>query len=236
MDHTSQFQRGDLLACFGGDAKSRFVSAWTSCPLAPPGLRFAPSHVALVFEHQHDLVGHALFESTTLCKRPCLIRGERVAGVQVQPIRDRIQEYLDSGGRVDVYRVVPFFRDRIDSQELDRLLLDFVAEPIGYDLREAILSGTRFIKHIRRWCLPNTTLFCSELLVRVLEEFRLMPLTNPAKWTPADLLRHLVAELGVYRFERRYDAAHPLPFALGVFHPSEEGPPGRAPESLLAAA
>ena len=42
------FLPGDLVACYGADGVSRFIRAATWSPLAPAGLRFGPSHVAII--------------------------------------------------------------------------------------------------------------------------------------------------------------------------------------------
>ncbi|MEZ6058473.1 MAG: hypothetical protein R3C01_17365 [Planctomycetaceae bacterium] len=202
------FQPGDIAACFGSDLTSRIVSYGTASPFAPQRLRVAPSHVAIlcdppgrVLKHHQQPPGRMLWvESTTLCPHPCLIRGTHVAGSQAQQPEDRIADYAHGGGRVDLYRLADV--NSLTGRErrlLTQLLIDrFVRRAIDYDLRGAVLSGTRVFQLTR--CFPRadlSQLFCSEMIAAVLMRLGRLNRENPSRFHPGRLLRTLV-RTGVY--------------------------------------
>ena len=186
---TFDFRPGDLAACFGRGAAARVISWATASPLAPHGLRVGPSHVAVVCQHR----GRPLWvESTTLCRRPCMMRGRPVAGVQAHPPEARVRDYAGAGGRVDVYRFVGFAALSGEEEALlHRLLVrDAVGGAGRYDLGGALVSGTRLLR-----LLPGAelrTLFCSELAAAAVMRLGRMNHENPARFHPARLLRRLV--------------------------------------------
>ena len=191
------FLPGDIAACYGTDAVSRFIRAATWSPLAPSGLRFGPSHVAVLSESDRGLLW---VESTTMCPHPCLIRGERVSGCQAHAPETRLQDYLEAGGRVELYRLTEINQLNREERLLLRGILfrHFLSDPVGYDLEGAILSGTRAI----RWLglLPGAdlhSLFCSELVAAILMRLNRLNHANPTGFSPARLLRLLVT-LGKY--------------------------------------
>ena len=183
---------GDIAACYGRNVASRSISWATASPWAPPGLRLGPSHVAIIALRD----GEPLWvESTTLVDRRCHIQGRIVDGVQAQVPADRVQDYLVSGGRVDLYRLVEIESlSRSESTLLSRILIDhFLADATGYDLRGALLSGTRAFQLTRLF--PGADLqqlFCSELIAAVLMRLGRLPRGNPTRYNPARLLRTLV--------------------------------------------
>ncbi|MFV0446747.1 MAG: hypothetical protein ACK5Q5_24505 [Planctomycetaceae bacterium] len=190
--HTIQLLPGDIAACYGRDLLSRTITWCTSSLLAPCGLRWGPSHVAIMAEQ----TGEPLWiESTTQSSRPCRIHGRIIAGVQAHTPADRINDYVLSGGRIDIYRLVEIESlSRTESQLLSRILFDhFLRTPIPYDIRGALLSGTRVFQLTRM--LPRADLqqlFCSELVAAVLMRLGRLPRENPTRFNPARLIRTLV--------------------------------------------
>lgn len=192
---------GDLLACWGADWTSRAISWGTASLVSPPGLRVAPSHVAVVCDMLRGGTGGPLWvESTTMCGRPCVFRGRPVDGCQAHLPGDRVGDYLDAGGRVEVYRLVQI--DRLDSAERERLrsiLLDeFVAPGVRYDWGGAVLSGRRLRTLPRVIGADLEQLFCSEMVAATLQRLCRMNRRNPSWYSPGRLLRELVWQ-GTYR-------------------------------------
>ena len=197
------FQPLDLLACYGTDATARAITWLTASALAPRRLRLGPSHIALICKH-HD--APLWLESTTLCPHPCAVLGFKVDGMQAHLPEMRIQDYVQAGGRVDLYRLSAVDRlSQSESELLSKILVrHFIGKRISYDLGGALLSGTRLFKRTR--LLPAADLnqlFCSELVAAVLMRLGRLNRANPTRYNPACLLRQLVRE-GTYQFEREF--------------------------------
>ena len=197
------FQPLDLAACYGADWTGRLISYGTASLLAPRRLRIGPSHIALICEHHGSPVW---VESTTLCAHPCVILGRHISGVQAHLPEMRIQDYVQSGGHVDLYRFSPIDRlSQPESELLTRILIrHFIGRQVTYDMGGALLSGTRLFKRTR--LLPSADLnelFCSELVAAVLMRLGRLNRANPTRYNPACLLRQLVRE-GTYQFEREF--------------------------------
>ncbi len=193
------FQPGDIAACYGNDWTGRCISLVTGSLLAPDRLRIGPSHVAILCEVRGDLVW---VESTTLCRSPCLIRGESVAGAQAHRPRDRINEYVQNAGHVDLYRLTSINRLSVsESQLLSAILVDnFVRNGKQYDMPGALLSGTRAFQLSRFFPGANLDeLFCSELVAAVAMRLNRMNHSNPTRFHPARLMRELVRS-GKYHY------------------------------------
>ena len=204
----SDFEPLDIAACYGTDPTSRAISWLTASPFSPRRLRRGPSHVAVIC---HVDGFPSWIESTTFCRHRCLVRDTRVTGCQVHPAELRIQDYVSSGGHVDLYRLSPV--DRLSSAEsllLSRILIrHFVGRSVTYDMGGALLSGTRLFKHTR--LLPSADLnqlFCSELAAKVLMRLGRLNRDNPTKYNPSTLLRQLVRE-GTMQFERSFSSKEP---------------------------
>lgn len=197
------FQPGDLAACFGTDWISRTIRFGTASLLAPRRLRLGPSHVAILCERR----GAPLWlESTTRCGRPCAILGRPLSGVQSHLPVDRVRDYVNEGGRVDVYRLSPIDRlSRSESELLSRILIRrFLGNLVAYDVGGALLSGTRLFK--RTLLFPSADaneLFCSELVAAVLMRLGRMNRANPTRYNPSNLLRRLVRD-GTYQFHASF--------------------------------
>ena len=199
------FQSGDIAACFGTDLVGRLIRLATWSPLGPRGLRFGPSHVALISDSEQ---GPVWVESTTLCRHPCLVRGEQVSGCQAHEPQVRIHDYVASGGSVEIYRLAPIHQLGREEQLLLRRILfrHFLRDPVGYDVRGAILSGTRAMHWLG--LLPGAdlhSLFCSELVAALLMRLGRLNHANPTGYSPARLLRELV-QLGKYQRVAQWDA------------------------------
>jgi hypothetical protein len=118
-----------------------------------------------------------------------------VAGAQAHRPADRIREYLEGGGRVDIYRLSHFHRlSSEESRLLTRLLLNEFLDPgLGYDLGGALLSGTRIFQLTRLFPGANLEqLFCSELVAAVIMRLNRLNHANPTRFNPARLMRELV--------------------------------------------
>lgn len=192
-------QPGDIFACWGSDLVSSIISLSTSLPCGPRGVRWAPSHVAIAcpgWYPEHDRC--FWWESTSLTNRPCLQAGKRISGVQCHDITDRMVDYVQSGGRVSVYRLSRFDAlNRSDVISLRTFFGECLAgekqrDVIPYDTKGAIVSGTRFLRRLIGWHNQLESMFCSELLAAVLQRLNLMCRDNPAEFTPGQLMRQLI--------------------------------------------
>ena len=202
---TEDLEPLDLAACFGSDAVSRTISIGTASLFAPKRLKLGPSHVAVICVQN----GSALWvESTTLCEHPCVIRRECVGGAQAHLPEHRIQDYVNAGGRVDLYRLTPIDRlSHAESGLLTRILIThFIRRDVSYDTGGALLSGTRLFKHTRLFPRADLNqLFCSELAAKVLMRLGRLNRDNPTKFNPATLVRRLVRD-GTVQLHRTYDS------------------------------
>lgn len=194
-------QAGDIFACYGADWLSRFISLQTVNPLSPRGLRLGPSHVAIAAQVTGEVDCHWV-ESTSLARRACFVRNEVVRGCQVHPIGERVSDYVDAGGSVEVYRLHPINELVPGSAiELARDLRWFVRQGVGYDFASAIFSGTHILRVtdalLSFWRPAADSVFCSQLLAAELQSLGLMNRQQPQRYTPGRLVRELVAQ-GVY--------------------------------------
>lgn len=188
---------GDIAACYGRGPDAAVIRLATAWPIAPRGLRLGPSHVAIMAETSGR--GLLWFESTSLCQRPCVLTGEQRAGTQAHWPNNRIFDYTRNGGRVDIYRLLPFWELLPgESRELGDLLRIAVDLRLRYDLPGALLSGTRVLKFSRFFYADLESVFCSELVAAVLQKLHLLAIQNPMRFSPASLMRSLV-RTGVYR-------------------------------------
>jgi hypothetical protein len=168
------FQPGDVLAFHGTGVMSRLIELAT----------WGPSHVGMIAEWGGEKV---MVESTSLCTRPCLIRGTVVHGVQVHYPEERITDY---NGAAELYRLVPLWSlSESESALLTRILQHLVNEHVGYDFSRAALSGTRVLKWLE-YPDPGSQ-FCSELIAGMVMRLGRFPISNPAAYNPAGLIRTL---------------------------------------------
>lgn len=203
------FEPLDIAACYGTGLTAKAISYGTASLLAPPRLRIGPSHVAVLCEFHGRMVW---VESTTLCQHPCVIMGRHINGCQAHLPETRIQDYVNRGGRVDLYRLSLI--EKLSAEEshlLTHILVrHFIGQHVTYDLGGALISGTRLFKFLlyrvppQGWTrlLPTADLnelFCSELVAAVCMRLGRMNRANPTRFNPACLLRELVRH-GTFRF------------------------------------
>jgi hypothetical protein len=157
-----------------------------------PEMRVAPPHPdRLPQGGEGEVVKETralLFESTTLCDEPCVLTGRRRDGVQAHDPDQRIASYRGAVSRMRLTRAW-----RLSGHEIGILrewLRSVASEP--YDLRGAIISGTRLFKWSALMPYPDlASLFCSELCAAALMRLHRMPLENPSAYNPASLVRVL---------------------------------------------
>lgn len=190
---------GDIAACWGVDLQSRIISLGTGRLCAPEGLRYGPSHVALIAPDFHK-TRLLWYESTTKCGRDCIFHQKPISGVQVHRIEDRVEDYNEHGGQVVIYRMVDeALLEEHDYDYMGRMLLDYLHDDIPYDMRGAIISGLRVTcRMLSLLGVSRRHLFCSDMIASVLMRVDLMNLSDPDSFTPAGLLRTLVND-GKYR-------------------------------------
>lgn len=177
-----RFHPGDLLACYGDGLLSRAIE-WAT---------WGPSHVAQVYADAGNVL---VYESTSLCRRPCLVAGRVVEGVQVHRPHERVEDY---GGRVEVWRPVPVWAWKAEqAAEVAQIVGYYTgAEAQHYDFLRATLSATTWFK---RCFYPDAgSKFCSELIAMVLQRICWPVTGNPAYYTPGGLVRQL-RRLGLVR-------------------------------------
>lgn len=169
------FQPGDLIFFWGTGFSSRVIE-WVTR---------GPSHVGICCDSIfHD--AFLLAESTSLCPRPDVISGEMVEGVQFQRPDQRIADY---GDRAVVMRLREIWElESAEVSELDYLVNVFHGKP--YDLGGALRSGTRLFKWTSLMPYPDLGhLFCSEFCAELLMRLGRLPIDDPARYNPANLLR-----------------------------------------------
>ena len=191
-------QPGDLVACWSPDLTGRLISLATAQPWAPRGLRWAPSHVAVICRH----AGQPLWvESTTLCERPCALTGRPAVGVQSHRPEARLADYAAGGGHVQRFTLTPINRLSGDESDLltHILVQHFLHRASPYDLTGAVLSGWRCGRRVQSLFGADLgEVFCSELAAAVLMRLARLSRADPASFSPGRLLRRLV-RTGVYR-------------------------------------
>lgn len=191
----------DILACYGTSAADQIIRWGTWRLFAPRRLKLGPSHVAFIGDYRDQTVW---VESTSKCRHACMIRTRRVSGVQVHLPHERVKDYEQQGGWVDVYRLSPMWSlSRNEVLMASKLVQHFLHEEIGYDLGGALLSGTRVYQLLSAFPgIDLDEIFCSQLVSAVLMRLGRMNVDNSRRYNPARLLRLLVKS-GVYRFEQR---------------------------------
>ena len=200
---------GDLIACWSPGRIGWAISLGTASLLGPRGLRWGPSHVAIIADRP-TLTGRRerlWVESTSLCRHACLVRGRPVVGVQAHRPATRLADYAVAGAAVRRLRPTPINRFSTDEAALlSHILVQHVlGTPRPYDLTGALLSGVSGLSVGlglgRRLCeligADLGDLFCSELAAAVLMRLGRMNRADPALFSPARLLRTLV-RTGVY--------------------------------------
>lgn len=190
----SELQPGDVVACWGGDWQSRFISGITAWPLSPPGLMFGPSHVAII-SSLPDMRRYYWCESTTMAATACVVNHKRTDGVQCHLPRTRVDEYKEAGGKVVAYRPASSYSlDEYDIRDLNDEIFFKAIENTEYDLASALLSGARLSARILNlFGYKDNDVFCSDLVATCLKKIDLLDHSVASSlYTPAGLLRTLV--------------------------------------------
>lgn len=190
---------GDLLACYGTDLASRIISFVTSSFCRPSELRIAPSHVGICVEHPSQ--GVILVESTSSSGEPCLVHGARVSGVQAHYPDRRVREFTDAGGRVDVWRLNPYWDfTEVESLYLWDHLRRHFRRQTKYELRGRLTMRSRFLRRCLSWLRADSQIvFSAEFVAAILMRVFRLPLDNATRYSPASLLRRLCT-LNFYQF------------------------------------
>ena len=183
------------MACYSHDTIGRGIR-WATCsPFGPRELRWPPSHVAIICDAPEVDDEPVWVESTTQCEHPCLVRGETVSGVQVHRPAERIRDYEQCGGRVELFRLTEIntFSSK-ESRLLSRILIDhFARRGLQYDYTGALFSGTRVFPWTRLFpAVDLHSMFCSKMVAAVLMRLNRMNHENPTLFNPGRLLRRLV--------------------------------------------
>ncbi|MEZ6068287.1 MAG: hypothetical protein R3B90_21815 [Planctomycetaceae bacterium] len=150
-------------------------------------------------------------ESTTLADHPCILQHRQVRGWQLHEIDTRLADYRQQQATVDVYRLHPFHQlDIHEVVALARYSVDYWHTQLAtYDARSALWSGSRIVRRFRLYKPADlAAVFCSEYIAAVLRRLnRLSPADNPARFSPATLLRELV-HAGTYARQRTIHHDH----------------------------
>lgn len=165
---------GDLIAFSGANPTSDFINLVTwGIP------RFSASHVGIVGEYHGQKL---LFESTGLTNLPCVITGQRIAGVQAQYLDTRVASYVGKAWHYPLYR--PLYE-----AEAARLN-DFLISKIGtkYDTIGAFRSKFALTSLLHENDFRE--LFCSEYAAAALADVGLLQTANSSSWNPNHLFRY----------------------------------------------
>lgn len=168
---------GDMLGFSGYDLSGIGIN------LGSGGLPFfGLSHIGIIARYNGIL---RLFESTTLCKLPCIIQGKSVSGAQVHDIKRRCEGY---NGKVYNLRLKKELTPE-QSKKLTNFLVKDVGKP--YDLLGAGISGGWFLRKIKAILRPQdlNNLFCSEWCASALNEIDVFHTGNASTWNPNSLYR-----------------------------------------------
>lgn len=172
---------GDTLWFCGRGVDSRAIAIWTTS-LKQKFRGQLISHVGLIAKRGNEFKH---FESTTFNDAACDAARRKIWGVQCNDPWDRIDNY---DGRVYLGRLVYPLRPRQSAR-----LTEFCEGALGrpYDYKQAVLAGTRWIKHYLS--VPDESLlFCDELVGMGLMRAGVAKGFNPSAETPASLARRLV--------------------------------------------
>ena len=182
----TRFSPGDLLFFSSPDWVSRGIALATCSPRQLwRGHWF--SHVGVVAEYEPSnrmrYESAMLYETTMLCKQPCVVRGEVVKGAQLHFIWSRIEKH---DGYVWVMRPKRPLSPR-QARKLREFLTDGIERRLPYDTRGAVRSGTRLIKYLSRFNEDLDAIFCSEWALAGLEEADVVGDRNASTYSPASL-------------------------------------------------
>lgn len=183
MHGISLIQPGDVIGFSGCSLKSSIIRVCTGGLWCCDGL----SHVGFAVE----LDGRKrplLCESTSLCNLPCVATRQRIKGVQVHYMRERIATYR---GRVWHYPLA-----RPLSPRESYWLTDFTLRHLGteYDRRGAIAARHTLLAGLFRRPENLDRLFCSEWLAAAMRYVNRFHTDNASAWSPNGAVRAMLRE------------------------------------------
>lgn len=176
-DGRKRFKPGDLIGFSSYDLSGLVINLGS---LGVPF--FGISHIGIIADCMGSL---RLYESTTLCKLPCLVQKKPVSGAQVHNIDSRIRDF---NGKV--YHIpLKDELSKLESIKLKSYLLKDIGKP--YDMLGAGASGGWLLQKIRRYLKPEdlNNLFCSEWCAAGHNHVKRFHTGNASKWNPNSLYR-----------------------------------------------
>ena len=190
MTSTNSLKQGDLIAFSGWNLSGLVINLGT---FGIPFYGF--SHIGIVAAWNGNL---RLFESTTLCKQPCLIQNSQVSGAQCHDIDTRI-----SGYRGIIWKISLRIPLRIWQKGA---LAAYLHRDVGrsYDMLGAERSGGFLWQAFNRFLRPEdlNNLFCSEWVAASLRSIDVFRTANASAFNPNYLYRELRRRNIVLRCER----------------------------------
>jgi hypothetical protein len=190
------FRPGDLMLVSGKSPVSRAIKAGTCShwnafwsALGFPTWQCV-SHIAIVANYAGQPL---VFESTTLSRIPCVIRGGKRNGMQAHQPGEWI-ETTDGNLWVASLRDLYALKETA-SHDLTDFLIDHLEA--GYDPRGALDAGLNW----RRGC-DLSTVFCSEIVSQALMVAEVIERDDPSAITPVELITSVVKR-AIYSTPRR---------------------------------
>jgi len=171
------FAAGDILGCSGNSWQSAAIATLTY------GLPwYSLSHVMILAPYQGQL---AIYESTMGCSMPCLAAGCAISGVQVHPLRERIENY---DGKVWHYPLASYL-NAAESQKLEAYLTAQLGK--AYDELGAFEAGGLLwsLWNAKRHPAYQTSMFCSKLCAAAHAEIGRFNTRNINQWSPNHFVR-----------------------------------------------
>lgn len=182
-DNPYELAAGDVVGFSGHDCSGFWINLGTW------GIPFRDlSHVAIVADHPTEVGRLILWESTSLYREPCLIKGVTNNGVQAHTIRKRVATYRGNVWRYPLAGPLTTFARR----NLSRWLLSQVH--VGYDYLGAWRARDLCLGKVRRWLIGEqnlASLFCSELVAAALTQIGRFEDGDASAWNPNSLCREL---------------------------------------------
>ena len=158
------------------------------------GIKFATgskwSHVGMVFVlPEYDFV--CIWESTTLSSITDLDTNKAKKGVQLVPLRERVNQYQ---GEIAVRKLQGVDLNAVALNRLNQLRKELSARPYEQNKIELIKSAYDGPLGLNQACLSS--LFCSELVAEAYQRLGLIDEFSPSnEYTPADFSKSSVSLL-----------------------------------------
>lgn len=168
-----EFLPGDIVGCLGNSFTSHIINIGTY------GIPFyGLSHVGIIAESMDNRV--LLYESTTLNKYPCAVKGVLFNGTQAQEIDRKIDSYEGKIWHYPLKKPLRVWERRNLSKFLNRKL------GIPYDSIGAFRSGGKGFSWLEsRMHKENlSSIFCSEWCASAHNYIERFDTDNLSKWNP----------------------------------------------------